>query len=92
MANGMTMFNLLENVHLTNARHSFVWSLKNWGKFSTGSLYFQRAGGFEGMNMWKARLLGKINVFLWQLARGRLRNGDQVAKNARFMVKKRREH
>jgi hypothetical protein len=59
------------------------WALEASGDFSTHSLYNRMSQGGavpHFKEVWKTRVPPKIRIFLWQLIRGRLPSGVQLAK------------
>jgi hypothetical protein len=59
------------------------WALESSGQFYTNSMYHKLTQGAAVAYfklIWKAKVPPKTNVFLWQLLRGRLPAGDQLAK------------
>jgi hypothetical protein len=59
------------------------WALEESGCFSTKSLYLRLSHGAaitHFKEVWRTRVPPKIKVFLWQLIRGRLPSGEQLAK------------
>ena len=59
------------------------WSLEASGGFSSHSLYLKMSQGAAVTHfkeVWRTRVPPKIKVFLWQLIRGKLPSGAQLAK------------
>jgi hypothetical protein len=59
------------------------WALDESGCYSTNSLYLRMshaAAITHVKEVWSTRVTLKIKVFLWQLFRGRLPSGEQLAK------------
>jgi hypothetical protein len=59
------------------------WALEGSGKFSTNSIYHKLtdvAAVAHFKQVWGTNVLPRIKVFLWQLLRGRLPTGEQLAK------------
>jgi hypothetical protein len=59
------------------------WALENDGEFSTRSIYLGMSQGATVTffkDVWRTRVPPKIKIFLWQLIRGRLPSGEQLAK------------
>jgi hypothetical protein len=73
----------LMDIHLTDEKDTFSWSLTDSGQFSVRSLYAKLLNGntkFLRKYLWKIKVPLKIRIFMWFLNRKEILTKDNLAK------------